>query len=61
MKIFVKCLAFLTIFCYNIRNDTIENSVRWASFLCAEYFFLEGVFMWNENKADRTEKYLQGV
>ena len=39
-----------------------------ASHICVQItplrlptFYFKGVFMWNEKKADRTEKYLQGI
>ena len=53
-EFFAKYIAFFAKICYNI---------EWVffAFLLPTFYLFKGVFMWNEKKADRTEKYLQSV
>ncbi len=53
-KNFRKYIAILFNICYNIRMGLLLT-YKHPIISC------KGAFMWNENKADRAEKYLQGI
>lgn len=64
-KNLLKRIAFYIKFCYNIRMDAKGRfyACKKACIILplSVYFFLQGVFMRNENKAYRIKEYLQGV